>query len=240
MNSCESIIQDLKRENFVLRQKITDLQHELEKMASRLKYMTLTVNNTVSAVNIDKGVMPCLKEEFVKALKAQETECIKKLANMNAAQRVEFLKDFVSKLIFGGASSFQRLAYYDLYLQAQEMLKHEPPSAPNTPPPGMEQPDTASRSSAFIEMEKIINQAPPETARSKLRVSQELTKLMGPQWRIVPSNDTGWRIALDKSSGKDYWWHVHTKKTQWNYPDEIKALVENAPKSSSKSRKRKL
>lgn len=216
-------------ENNALRIENQKLKVMLNQTCLALRSTQLTLTQTINSIDYASSNPRTLKREFSDLLEKQQSKCIQDLAVKTPEERVNYLHQFLVFLIKNNASAFQKLAYYDLYKQALDMLNKEPPSAPKTPPPGEEQPERAPPKKTFAEMKRIIASPPPETARSKEMINKVLVKIMGPKWCTVPTNTTGWRIAYDSNSKKDYWWHSTTKKTQWTTPDAIHDLVSKTP-----------
>ena len=226
-------VEQLKKENELLKGHLSAARILMAQMQQKLKTTEAALSRTVNSVNFSYNP-PILKDEFTKSLERQQLQCIETLAGMDPKGRVDYLYSFLIDLIKTKASAFQKIAYYDLYKQASDMLRDEPPEAPKTPPPEDEQPEVAPLKSTFATMKRIIAAPPPETARSKDMVNKALVRLMGPKWCTVPTNTTGWRIALDKTSQKNYWWHATTKATQWTTPEAVQNLVKEPPKKRAK------
>ena len=223
-DSVEQQLQALTRENVALKQNLAAASLITEQTQTELVKTQQLLLRTVNSVDFQKKP-PVLKQDFARSLEMQQTQVIRELATMSPKDRAAHLHRILIALIRNNASAFQKMAYYELYKQAMDMLNEEPPDAPKTPPPDAEQPEVAPLQKTFAEMKKIITTPPPETPRSKEMVNKALVKIMGPQWRTVPSNNTGWRIAYDSQSQKDYWWHATTKATQWTTPEAITNLV---------------
>lgn len=53
---------------------------------------------------------------------------------------------------------------------------------------------------------------------------------------MLPPNTTDWRKTVDKTTGKEYWWHRITKEVQWTTPKDITDFVRTEMEKHAKAK----